>query len=386
MLPQLFRCLTRYTAVTAARLISARRLVHSLRLFAAHSISTTTATVVPMQFELPRRNSTMLGDITQTVNSVAAPNLCRQLPLMSQTTTPVESAVSSRSGTPSAVTVSSEAVDPRYIPEYCEEIVHHLLMRERMYPRDGAYLEVQSEVTERMRQILIDWLIDVNLKFKLHPETFYLAVDIIDRFLSKRQVTRAQLQLVGITGVLIAAKHEEIWAPEVKDCVYISANTYTHNEVLVMEREIAAALKFRFTVATPYPVMCRLLDATDAADFVRWATMMYLDSAAHDYKLLQCLPSRVACAAVLLGRMTISLNSIVAPADGGALPSPASFWDATLENASHGVTFGEIEPIVMQLLASTQALTAPGSRLQAVRRKYLSQRFGAIAGMRLPTL
>jgi len=334
-----------------------------------------------MQFDIPRRNSAILGDITQTTN-VLPPNLCRQLPL-SQTTTPIDSVVNSRSGTP-ATAPSAPEVDPRYIPEYCEEIVQHLLMRERMYPRDSTYLDVQSEVTERMRQILVDWLIDVNLKFKLHPETFYLAVDIIDRFLSKRQVTRAQLQLVGITAVLIAAKHEEIWAPEVKDCVYISANTYTQNEVLSMEREIAAALKFRFTVATPYPVMCRLLDASDAQEFVRWTSMMYLDCAAHDYKLLQCLPSRVACAAALLGRMTVSQNSIV-PLEGAA-PHPSTYWDTSLESASHGVAFSEIEPIAKQLLASTQALIAAGSRLQAVRRKYLSQRFGAVAGMRLPTL
>mgnify|MGYP001811161153 CR=1 FL=1 len=47
------------------------------------------------------------------------------------------------------------------------------------------------------------------------PETLYLTVNLIDRFLEQKQVTRKHLQLVGVTAMLIASKYEEIWAPEV---------------------------------------------------------------------------------------------------------------------------------------------------------------------------
>lgn len=59
----------------------------------------------------------------------------------------------------------------------------------------------------RMRAILLDWLIEVCEVYKLHRETYYLAMDYIDRYLSIHQnVPKNQLQLIGITCLFIAAK------------------------------------------------------------------------------------------------------------------------------------------------------------------------------------
>lgn len=41
----------------------------------------------------------------------------------------------------------------------------------------------------------------------------------------------APLQLVGCTAMLIASKYEEIYAPEVRDFVYISDKAYTREQV-----------------------------------------------------------------------------------------------------------------------------------------------------------
>jgi cyclin-A len=332
--------------------------------------------------QLQRRPSSVpLGDITQQqANGLPGKRTAPTSANNSATTTPTMTPLSF----PTANMQRMFDVDPCTVPEYSDEIIKHLMRREAAVPRDGSYLETQRDVTERMRQILVDWLIDVNLKFKLHPETFFLAVDIVDRYLSKAQVARAQLQLVGITAVLIAAKHEEVWPPEVKDCVYIAANTYTAAEVLVMERDIAGTLFFRFTVPTPYPIIVRLLEATGAPESVRHAAMFFLESAAHEIRLVPCLPSRVACASLLLARLLIATNSISRAGDDEI--SLEDQWDSDVEVLSHGVTLGEIEPIARQLLQSSQALTNPSSRLQAVRRKYLSQRYGGIAGMTFPVL
>lgn len=55
----------------------------------------------------------------------------------------------------------------------------------------------------------------VHLKFELMPETLFLTINLIDRYLCQQQVPRRLLQLVGVTAMLVAAKYEEIWAPEV---------------------------------------------------------------------------------------------------------------------------------------------------------------------------
>lgn len=88
-----------------------------------------------------------------------------------------------------------------------------------MSQEDGRvhdYMSSQPDINVKMRSILVDWLVEVHRKFELMPETFYLTINIVDRFLSMKAVHRKELQLVGISSMLIASKYEEIWAPEVK--------------------------------------------------------------------------------------------------------------------------------------------------------------------------
>ena len=67
--------------------------------------------------------------------------------------------------------------------------------------------------TRTMRTTLIDWLLQVHLRYHMLPETLWIAVNLVDRFLSVRVVSLVKLQLVGVTAMFIAAKYEEILAP-----------------------------------------------------------------------------------------------------------------------------------------------------------------------------
>lgn len=49
------------------------------------------------------------------------------------------------------------------------------------YPNEHC-LATQVEINERMRKVLVDWLIDVHLNFKLLPETLFIAINMIDRY------------------------------------------------------------------------------------------------------------------------------------------------------------------------------------------------------------
>ena len=83
------------------------------------------------------------------------------------------------------------------------------------------YMEKQKHLTWRMRGILVDWMIEVHSKFRLLSETLFLAVNIVDRFLSKRIVGMDRLQLVGVTALFIAAKYEEVMAPSIQNFIYV---------------------------------------------------------------------------------------------------------------------------------------------------------------------
>jgi hypothetical protein len=97
----------------------------------------------------------------------------------------------------------------------------------------------QAELKWKMRAILVDWLVDVHTKFRLLPETLYLAINLIDRFLSLRVVSCAKLQLVGVAAMFIASKYEEICHPTIANFIFLADGGYTEEEVLKAERYVA---------------------------------------------------------------------------------------------------------------------------------------------------
>eukprot|EP00954_Amorphochlora_amoebiformis_P029387 1393095-Amorphochlora_amoeboformis.AAC.1 len=123
--------------------------------------------------------------------------------------------------------------DPQMVVEYIQDIMEYLKSIEGRFRAKANYMYRQRDINSRMREILIDWLNEVHLKFKLRIETLYLTVNLIDRFLSLRSVTRTRLQLVGCTAMLIASKYEEIFAPEVRDFEYISDRAYNREQILL---------------------------------------------------------------------------------------------------------------------------------------------------------
>jgi hypothetical protein len=55
-----------------------------------------------------------------------------------------------------------------------------------------------------MRSILVDWLVDVSVHFEVMSETLHFAINYIDRTLSKMEVEKSKLQLVGVSCMKIA--------------------------------------------------------------------------------------------------------------------------------------------------------------------------------------
>lgn len=186
------------------------------------------------------------------------------------------------------------------VPEYIHSIFLHIKESEKLnphfYPMAGYMKRVQFDINEKMRAILLDWLVEVHLKFKLLPETFFLTINLIDRYLNKKAIHRTKLQLVGVTSMLIACKYEEIYAPEVKDFVFITDKAYTHKEVLDMELEILSTLQFDVTLPSPL----RFLEMYH--HFIQYDPLVYnfmlflLDLSIVDYKMIRYKASLLAAA------------------------------------------------------------------------------------------
>lgn len=149
--------------------------------------------------------------------------------------------------------ITNENQNPQLVKEYQNEIYVYLRSVELLYlPRYPYMKNFQTDINDKMRSILIDWLVDVHLKFKLLPETLFLTVNLIDRYLSRNIILRTKLQLIGVTAMLIACKYEEIYAPEVRDFVYITDQAYTKEEILKMENEMLRSLEFNITTPSAF--------------------------------------------------------------------------------------------------------------------------------------
>ena len=191
--------------------------------------------------------------------------------------------------------------NPQEINDYFEEIFYDIQLRENSTLIDPNYLKnTQKFINRKMRAILIDWLIDVHKKYKLKPETLYLTVNIIDRYLSKKNVETINLQLVGVVAFLISSKYEDIYPPKVKELAEITDGAYIPNQLLVMEEIVLSTLNFDLFYPTQWHFLeCyrKKLNLNDITFYFAWFLM---ELALIDINIINYKGSIIASSAVLL--------------------------------------------------------------------------------------
>ncbi len=109
-----------------------------------------------------------------------------------------------------------------------------------------------KHINERHRSVGIEWLSYVNHHFNQSNETLFLCINIMDRYISKKQISLDIYQLVGIASFLIASKYEDTFSPTIEELIYISKNMYTHEDILLMEKEILNTLNFDIFSVSAY--------------------------------------------------------------------------------------------------------------------------------------
>lgn len=249
--------------------------------------------------------------------------------------------------------------DPLCATEYVVEMYRHFREKEMKTSVRPIYMENQSHINERMRSILVDWLVEVHLKFKLVPETLYLTVNIIDRYLERVEVSRPKLQLVGVTALLLASKYEEIYPPELRDLVYICDRAYSNEQILEMEERILKALEYQITIPSAHAFLVRYLKAAHADRKIVQLSCFILDGTLQSYNLLHYLPSQLAAASVLIARRCVGRNS----------------WSPTLLKYAEYCE-EDILPVARAVLAEKSSAS---QELRAVNKKYSSSRYGGVA-------
>lgn len=258
---------------------------------------------------------------------------------------------------------STESRDPQSLPYYAREIFDFLYANEVKYLPVYGYMKRQSDITEKMRGILIDWLIEVHLKFKLVPETLFLTVNIIDRVLERLPVLRAKLQLIGVVALLIASKYEEIYAPEVRDLVHITDRAFTKEEILETEALMLQTLEFNLTTASSFRFLERFSVVSSASAHTTALAQYFLELALVEYKMLKYRSSLVAAAALYLA---------------SKIDQVPRAWGGELSDQSH---YSEVEVKTCAKDLCVLAQGAEKSTLQAVRKKFSLPKYLEVASV-----
>jgi len=330
-------------------------------------------------------NRRALGDITSQSNQgmvekvVAKPRLTRQasrrlskpIPVLEVEEMEVEAeAKLERIFPPGVEDIDSRDGDnPQLCSEYALEMFSYLRKLESRSSVRAGHLQ-GCPTNDKMRAVLVDWLVEVQLQFKLLQETLFSTVDIVDRYLAVEgaTVSRGRLQLVGVSAMFLAAKIEEVYAPACSDFVYITDNAYSETEIKSTEMKILRALKFDLFQPVSLHFLRRFSKAGDV-DVLQHSVAKYaLEVALLEYHLVPTPGSELAAAALFLALLLLEPEA-----------NSATAWSATLSYYS-GYSRDQLLPTTVRLAAAIARMTK-NNKLQAVRTKYKGGKFLKVADL-----
>ncbi|CAI2351138.1 unnamed protein product [Caenorhabditis sp. 36 PRJEB53466] len=261
--------------------------------------------------------------------------------------------------------------------EMAEDIYKYLVHHEKKYVLLDTFLN-GGEPTSKMRRILVDWLVQVHVRFHLLPETLHLTVFILDQMLAKKCVSKGDLQLLGISAMFVASKYEEVFLPDIYDYEFITENTYSKKQILAMEQTILNTLQFDLSCPSSL-VFSRCISrvlSEDESIQVDQETFYYaynISKCVGELALLDSIMSSVPRSHIAIASMIIALN--VHPVEG-IEPNRA---EATIITQL-GATKNEISEAVC-LLANVASRNFKQAKLGAIKSKYQSSKLGQVSNL-----
>jgi len=192
------------------------------------------------------------------------------------------------------------------VDEYAEDILDYLKSQELNTMAEANYMAYQNEITNDMRRILIEWLIEVHGEYDLKPETLYLTINLIDRYLSKRIVPKSDFQLLGVTALWVAAKYEEAHGkiPSLSQMKFICCKYYEEPEFIQMEMRLLEEMNFSIGHPTPeaFLKLQLLMSNYDCTTrpAIKALARYIMETSLIDYNFIRFTPSVIAQSSIIL--------------------------------------------------------------------------------------
>lgn len=276
----------------------------------------------------------------------------------------------------------------------------HLNLRDRekqfVMPQNSiTLLEKNRGFSAKMRNILIDWLVDVHYKYRLKSETLFLCVGLLNCTVShcKMNVTRKNLQLVGMVCLWVASKFEDTVPPDISDLVYVCDNAYDKEDIILTESKVLNNLDFDINIPISYTflkrtlkVLSKLIDAENNEKGIRFISSLsryVVELSWLHLPMLQFKPSIIAAASVRVAARIYIINY-----DSNDAWVPVLDWDNGMK-LHLGCSLHDLidceNTINLSVIESAKAKKGYLSKLTALQRKFNSSKYGNIS-TNLPNL
>ena len=209
--------------------------------------------------------------------------------------------------------------------EYSESMFAYLRTIERSSP-------INNQHPPQVRRMLVDWLREVQEDWQISIDTLFLAVNLVDRYLATKQgaaTSLSNLQLVGVTALLVACKVEEVSVPVVTEFAWVTDDTYSPRQIRAMEQKLLQVLGWNLTPALPttfLDLIFKKLEVNDAKHAER--SLDYLKQGLLDSNTSSMLPSLQATAAVYLSTPSTTSPMLSSTPSMLSRVAQASGWQA----------------------------------------------------------
>lgn len=272
-------------------------------------------------------------------------------------------------------------------PVYSYEIFSYFKQKELDF-KVTKYMHEQTELSDKMRTVLVDWLVELQQLFALNHETLYTAVKMLDHYLMKVQLPRARLQLLGLTAFFIACKFDvsihcivvhlklivsflqERLCPIIDDFIYVSDDAYTRQEIIEMEMDILRTLQFNINYPLSYTFLRRYARCGSVSNENLTLARYILESSLLDYSFVEELDSKMAAASLLLALKLKNLTWVRSVLGFDYF----NYWNWLLYQNETFEFYSEYkEEDLIPLMKRMNQLIATPTKYTNIKNKYLDQ-------------
>jgi hypothetical protein len=249
------------------------------------------------------------------------------------------------------------------VTDYVNEIIIDLKKNEHInHPKPQGLDETQTLINESCRSLVVDWLVDVSTQYKLSDDSLFLAVNLLDRYISKKKIKIKEFQLIACGALFIASKFEEIYPPEIIDFCLIMNNAFSRNDILRIEYDILNTLEFDILSVSPLVFLKRFLEVSKSAIKTLALSYFILEISLLEVKCLNYMPSLLAASCLYLSRkLSIRIEEI---------------WNEDLEFYT-GYSVNQMEDCIVLLYKILKCI--PNNSLCSSKNKYSDKKYLEIA-------